>query len=166
MSFKTNLRRFIFISILGVLLHFTYEWSGDNSFVGLFSAVNESTWEHLKLLFFPMLLLTIFEILLMPDKLPENFLFSRTIGIVSGMAFIVISFYTILGVIGKSYDSINIALYFAGVLYDLTVENKLYRKDSKKLSLISAVILFIIAITFFMITYSYPAIGLFKNPLS
>lgn len=133
MSFKTNLRRFIFISILGVLLHFTYEWSGDNSFVGLFSAVNESTWEHLKLLFFPMLLLTIFEILLMPDKLPENFLFSRTIGIVSGMAFIVISFYTILGVIGKSYDSINIALYFAGVLYALTVENKLYRKDSKKL---------------------------------
>lgn len=166
MSFKTNLRRFIFISILGVLLHFTYEWSGDNSFVGLFSAVNESTWEHLKLLFFPMLLLTIFEILLMPDKLPENFLFSRTIGIVSGMAFIVISFYTILGVIGKSYDSINIALYFAGVLYALTVENKLYRKDSKKLSLISAVILFIIAITFFMFTYSYPAIGLFKNPLS
>ena len=122
MSFKTNLLRFIFISILGVLLHFTYEWSGDNSFVGLFSAVNESTWEHLKLLFFPMLLLTIFEILLMPDKLPENFLFSRTIGIVSGMAFIVISFYTILGVIGKSYDSINIALYFAGVLYALTAE--------------------------------------------
>lgn len=166
MSFKTNLLRFIFISILGVLLHFTYEWSGDNSFVGLFSAVNESTWEHLKLIFFPMLLLTIFEILLMPDKLPENFLFSRTIGIVSGMAFIVISFYTILGVIGKPYDSINIALYFAGVLYALTVENKLYRKDSKKLSLISAVILFIIAISFFMFTYSSPAIGLFKNPLS
>ena len=166
MSFKTNLLRFIFISILGVLLHFTYEWSGDNSLVGLFSAVNESTWEHLKLLFFPMLLLTIFEILLMPDKLPENFLFSRTIGIVSGMAFIVISFYTILGVIGKSYDFINIALYFAGVLYALTVENKLYRKDSRNLSLISAVILFIIAIAFFMFTYSAPAIGLFKDPLS
>lgn len=112
-----------------------------------------------------MLLLTIFEILLMPDKLPENFLFSRTIGIVSGMAFIVISFYTILGVIGKSYDFINIALYFAGVLYALTVENKLYRKDSKNLSLISAVILFIIAIAFFMFTYSAPAIGLFKDPL-
>lgn len=53
MSLKTNLFRFIFISVLGVLLHFTYEWSGDNAVVGLFSAVNESTWEHLKLLFFP-----------------------------------------------------------------------------------------------------------------
>lgn len=41
MSLKTNLFRFIFISVLGVLLHFTYEWSGDNAVVGLFSAVND-----------------------------------------------------------------------------------------------------------------------------
>ncbi len=29
MSLKTNLFRFIFISVLGVLLHFTYEWSSE-----------------------------------------------------------------------------------------------------------------------------------------
>ena len=40
---KLNFFRFFFISILGVLLHFTYEWSNDNPAVGLFSAVNEST---------------------------------------------------------------------------------------------------------------------------
>ena len=62
MTLKTFLSRFLFISVLGVLLHFTYEWSGDNPIVALFSAVNESTWEHLKLLFFPMLLLTIIEL--------------------------------------------------------------------------------------------------------
>ena len=73
MSLKTNLFRFIFISVLGVLLHFTYEWSGDNAVVGLFSAVNESTWEHLKLLFFPFLLLTILEVLLRGNMLPEQF---------------------------------------------------------------------------------------------
>ena len=38
MKFKTNAIRFLFISILGVLLHFTYEWSDDNRIVGLFSA--------------------------------------------------------------------------------------------------------------------------------
>ena len=42
----------IFIFIFGTILHFTYEWSGENTIVGLFSATNESTWEHLKLLFF------------------------------------------------------------------------------------------------------------------
>lgn len=72
---KLNFFRFFFISILGVLLHFTYEWSNDNPAVGLFSAVNESTWEHLKLIFFPMLLLTMIEFLWdhIKDKpLPEH----------------------------------------------------------------------------------------------
>ena len=50
---------FLLVSILGTLLHFTYEWSGENTFVGFFSAVNESTWDHLKLIFFPMLLTTV-----------------------------------------------------------------------------------------------------------
>lgn len=64
MTLKTNIYRFLFISILGTLLHFTYEWSQNNAIVGLFSAVNESTWEHLKLLFFPMFFLTLFELFL------------------------------------------------------------------------------------------------------
>lgn len=37
------------ITLVGSLLHFTYEWSGKNKFVAIFSAVNESTWEHVKL---------------------------------------------------------------------------------------------------------------------
>lgn len=49
----------IFTIILGTLLHFTYEWSGNNAFVGAFSSINESTWEHLKLAFYPMLITSI-----------------------------------------------------------------------------------------------------------
>ena len=45
----------VFTIILGCILHFVYEWSGNNSFVGLICPVNESTVEHLKLLYFPML---------------------------------------------------------------------------------------------------------------
>ncbi len=39
----------IIIVLLGSLLHFTYAWSKENEVVGIFSAVNESTWEHIKL---------------------------------------------------------------------------------------------------------------------
>ena len=49
----------IFVCITGTLLHFTYEFFNENIFVAVFSAVNESVWEHLKLLFFPMLVSTI-----------------------------------------------------------------------------------------------------------
>lgn len=166
MSFKNKLFSFFFISILGVLLHFTYEYSGNNPIVALFSAVNESTWEHLKLLFFPFLLLTIIETLIMPDTLPENFLSSRTIGIVSGMLFIIISFYTFIGVIGKSYDFINIGIYFVAVIISLITENKLFTKTYNNSSVTAAIILFIITVAFFVFTFNPPDIGLFINPLN
>lgn len=76
-----------------------------------------------------MLLLTILELYFNKDNLPENFLGSRTIGIIGGMIFIVVAFYTILGVLGQNYDFINIAIYFAGVIFALWLENKLYSKS-------------------------------------
>ena len=41
----------VFVVALGVLLHFAYEWSGDMVVFASISAVNESIWEHMKLLF-------------------------------------------------------------------------------------------------------------------
>lgn len=164
---RLNLFRFIFISILGVLLHFTYEWSGDNLAVGLFSAVNESTWEHLKLIFFPMLLLTLIEFLLAHIKekpLPGNYLPARTIGILSGMAFIVVGFYTLNGVLGKNYEFLNIALYFAGVVYALRIENRLESRQMCINDYVAMTILAILAVAFFAFTNYPPELGIFEDP--
>ncbi len=46
----------LFVIVLGTLMHFMYNWSGKHPFAGLIAPVNESVWEHMKLLFFPMLL--------------------------------------------------------------------------------------------------------------
>lgn len=166
MTLKTFLSRFLFISVLGVLLHFTYEWSGDNPIVALFSAVNESTWEHLKLLFFPMLLLTIIELLFTEKRqLPSNYLFARTIGILSGMAFIVIAFYTLTGVFAKLPDVVNITLYFLGVFLALCIENKINRGNSQNHSAFAAIVLLALTIAFFVFTKYPPSIGLFANPV-
>lgn len=51
----------IVISILGTLLHFTYDWSNHNKVVALFSAVNESTWEHVKMAFSATIFCSIFD---------------------------------------------------------------------------------------------------------
>lgn len=164
---RLNLFRFIFISILGVLLHFTYEWSGDNPAVGLFSAVNESTWEHLKLIFFPMLLLTMIEFLwshIQEKPLPENYLPARTIGILSGMAFIVVVFYTLNGVLGRNYEILNIALYFAGVIYALRTENRLESRQMCINDYVSMTILAILAVAFFAFTNYPPELGVFAVP--
>ena len=102
MNNRTNLIKFqifsaIFVIILGTILHFTYTWSKNNSLIGLFSAINESTWEHLKLLFFPMLITTTIGYFIFQDSFP-NFLCSKTIGIIIAMLFTVIFFYTYTGI--------------------------------------------------------------------
>ena len=46
----------LFVGILGTLFHFVYDWCRQSRLIGLFVPVNESTWEHMKLLFIPMLI--------------------------------------------------------------------------------------------------------------
>ena len=46
----------IIISIVGTLSHFLYDISNHNIIIGLFAAVNESTWEHIKIALTPTLL--------------------------------------------------------------------------------------------------------------
>jgi hypothetical protein len=47
--------------LLGSILHFTYDWSKHDKRVAIFSAVNESYWEHIKIAFWPVLLLALVE---------------------------------------------------------------------------------------------------------
>ena len=54
MNISLTIAGILCVSILGTLLHFTYRWSGRNPLIGLIAPVNESVWEHMKLLFFPM----------------------------------------------------------------------------------------------------------------
>ena len=50
----------IFVLITGSFAHFVYGWSNQNHIAGLFTPINESIWEHMKLLFFPMLIYSFF----------------------------------------------------------------------------------------------------------
>ena len=118
----------IFTFILGTLLHFTYQLSGRNEIVGLFSAVNESVWEHLKLLYFPMLLTIIFGYFYLGKDIP-NFVCSKTIGIIVSLLFTVTFFYTYTGVLGYNIAIVDIMSFFVAVIlgeysaYKLIIEN-------------------------------------------
>ena len=155
----------IFIMILGTLLHFTYEWSNNNVLVGTFSAINESTWEHLKLLFFPMLITTIIGYFIFQDTFP-NFLCSKTIGIISAMLFTVIFFYTYTGIIGTNYAFLNILTFILSVIigeyvaYILTINNFTFNK------IFCVSILILLTVSFFIFTFNPPKINLFKDPIN
>ena len=50
-----------FVAIIGTLLHFIYEWSNHNKVVSLFAAVNESTWEHIKIALTPTFIWSLYD---------------------------------------------------------------------------------------------------------
>uniref|UniRef100_UPI004056DCB1 DUF6512 family protein n=1 Tax=Agathobacter sp. TaxID=2021311 RepID=UPI004056DCB1 len=169
MSNKTRLILcYVFVAVLGTLLHFAYEFSGKNPVVGLFAPINESTWEHLKLLFTPMLVLTLWDLLTAYRKSPR-FLPARTVGIISGLLFIIAAFYTINGIIGSIIDWINIVIFLLSVLVVFWVEKKLYGGKicccPKYFNATFAIIVLIILILLFVVfTVSPPDIGLFRVP--
>jgi hypothetical protein len=47
------------LGLLGSVLHFLFDWTKHNRFVAIFSAVNESYWEHIKIALWPVLLLKV-----------------------------------------------------------------------------------------------------------
>lgn len=54
--------------VSGSLFHFVYDWTGKNTFAGLFFPTNESTWEHMKLAFLPMNLYGIYTWYALKDR--------------------------------------------------------------------------------------------------
>ena len=157
---------FAVTSIVGTLLHFLYDWLGGATWIAPFSGVNESTWEHMKLLFWPMFIYAIIQSFFFKDV--KNFWCVKLIGILLGLALIPIIFYTYNGVIGRSPDWINITIFFVAAAISYTYETRLYNKSdtlclSKKLSLS---ILCIIAILFVVFTFRTPKIEIFRDPLT
>lgn len=155
----------IFIIILGVLLHFTFDWSNGNIFVGTFSPVNESIWEHLKLLYFPMVI-TIIVGYFYKEKNIENYLCAKTVGIIISMIFTIIAYYTYSGVIGKNIDVINIIIFILAVIIGQYVSYKKLKSKFYCNNLVSIIILVIIYLYFLVFTFYPPQIGLFKDPVT
>ena len=155
----------IFVVFLGTLLHFTYELSNNNMLVGLFSAINESTWEHLKLLFFPMLIVTVIGSIYFKNIYP-NYLCVKVRSIIIGLLFIIIFFYTYTGIIGSNYPVLDISSFVIAVMIsDLyTYINVINNKNCNKL--LSIIVLITLTILFIIFTYNPPIINLFKDPIT
>ncbi|MEE1314324.1 MAG: DUF6512 family protein [Faecalimonas sp.] len=164
-SKKYTIVSYLFVTILGVLCHFAYDWSGENFIVGMFCPVNESTWEHLKLAFFPMLLLTLWDL---SHNFKDNadFLPARTMGIFLAMAFIVTAFYTYIGVIGKTIDPINIVIYFIGIAFGFWMERLVFGKTKWFTPALATLLLIAMSLAFVILTYLAPDVGIFKDPLA
>lgn len=154
---------FLFVSILGTLSHFFYQWSGKNSVIGLFAPVNESTWEHMKLIFFPSVVYLFF-LYLKSNTTPE-LLTALPFGIFCGTFLVPILFYTYTGILGSHYLILDLTVFFisAAAVFYIAYKSANASLLQKHTALFPLLLVFL-AGCFVVFTYRPPQIELFLNP--
>ncbi len=157
---------FAVTSLGGTLLHFLYDWLDGAVWIAPFSGVNESTWEHMKLLFWPMFIFAVIQSFFFKGY--ENFLCVKLRGILLGLSLIPVLFYTYNGVIGKSPDWINIAIFFIAAAVAYIYETRQLNSEASRCRSqgLAFILLCAIAILFIVFTFLTPEIDIFKDPLT
>lgn len=152
----------VFTLVLGTVGHFFYEWSGENPVVGLFFPVNESVWEHMKLVIFPTALYLGAAALKVRG---HNYALSSFLALFIGAALIPLLFYSYTGLVGRSYLPADIAVFFlsviAGYAFAFFAHNSKPRPVLNELAVIGIIA---IAVCFFTFTLCPPDFILFREP--
>lgn len=157
---------FAVTSLGGTLLHFLYDWLGGALWIAPFSAVNESTFEHMKLLFWPMFIYAIIQSFFFRDR--ADFWCIKLRGILLGISLIPVIFYTYNGVIGKSPDWLNISMFFIAAAASYIYETRQFnnKKVVCKSPKIAILLLCVIAALFVIFTFKTPRLELFRDPIT
>lgn len=150
----------------GTLLHFLYDLTNNSVLVAPFSAVNESTWEHMKLMYFPMFVFALIQSRFFKEY--NSFWCVKLIGIITGLVQVPVLFYTYNGVFGTSPDWINIAIFYISTAMAFLLETLLFKRDSLRCrqAWLAFTVICLIGILFVIFTFITPKIPLFQNPLT
>lgn len=157
---------FIIISIVGTLAHFLYDLSGHNKIIGLFTAVNESTWEHIKIGLTPTLLWCIYDGYIYGEN--PNYFLAKLCSLLVITVVIPIIFYSQKAILKKDLAIINILSFYVAILLsqyvfyliiNLGPINFIYRY-------LSCIGLFIFFGCYLLLTLLPLELSIFKDPIS
>ena len=163
---KWELTGLFFTIGVGNLLHFVYQWSGEQPLVAAVSGTNESTWEHMKLLAVPWLVWTAVELFALRG---ERVLALRAAGLVTGLLLIPTLYYTYTGALGVSSSLVNIAIFQLAVLSGFGVTRYLWERrwlSTAAWQIPGAAVLLAAAVLFVRWTFAPPPLPLFIDPVT
>ncbi len=164
-----NLKRFtiigiLFVLLMGTLAHFIYGWAGNHPAVGLFTPVNESIWEHMKLLFFPMLIYAFFTMLRLKEAYP-CIISSLCFGILTGTLLIPVLFYAYTFILGRNYLILDIGIFIVSTLTAFLLSYRLTLScGAKSFTVMLCILVCILFVCFLFFTYHPPDLDLFAVP--
>ncbi|MBQ8043937.1 MAG: hypothetical protein IJ272_07310 [Clostridia bacterium] len=156
--------------LLGVFLHFAYDLSGNSIVVGLFAPVNESVWEHLKLIIVPFTLFSVAFYFYTKKKF-SNMLLVTLFGNIVGMFVVTTLYYLGTAIFAGDNMTYNIIIYAIGmiasyfILY-LGIYNKDFIEETKGSTLVGACALTLLFAIFITNTFSPIKFDLTRDPVT
>lgn len=154
--------------IVATPLHFLFEWTGESSVIAPFVPVNESVWEHLKLVFWPALFWWGAGYLLFLKNDRGGFFraaVTGTVVVVFAALFITGFFYTFKGAFGIESLALDILALFLSLLCGILLARHVYvhTKPGGLVAFICVFILLLMAAAFIYFTFVPPHLPLFLD---
>lgn len=156
----------IFIIAVGCGLHFAYELSHQNKFVALFAAVNESTWEHIKLALSGVLLWSFYDGVVYGTS--SNYFIAKTTSTIILIILIPALFYGYRVFAKKSILPIDITIFCLSIIVSQYLFYVILSLApiSIILTIISFIVLLAVFIFYAIASYYPPKIWLFRDPIT
>lgn len=161
---KFEIISFIICVGLSFLFHFVFEWTNKNVVIGAFFPVNESVWEHSKLIFMPYLIASFVLYFFVGHK--NNFLFAKALMLSICIPLMIVLFYTYSGILGYHLMPVDIAitiLIFAILSVFSYIIMTSPKKFNPRIPVVIAIIFYVACIVF---TYFPIKIDLFMDELN
>ncbi|MGE5561095.1 MAG: DUF6512 family protein [Chloroflexota bacterium] len=150
--------------VAGTLSHFVFEWLGRWPPLALVFPVNESTWEHLKLAFWPMLLWALVERPALRGRV-NNFLAAEVTGITVAITAITVIFYTYTGIIGHDVMWLDLLDFAVSVALGYIVRLRIMGAEpAPGRAAAAAAVIGALLVAFLTFTFFPPAAELFRDP--
>lgn len=155
----------VFISfILAIIFHFIYGWV-PNSVISVIAPVNESIWEHMKLIVTPSIIFSIFEYFIYKKKDIEfnNFILSYAISSILGIIVYLLLYIPLNDIFGhKAYIAISL-LFLILIIVQIVSYYIMNKSNIKHSSDVGILLILIIYFAFGYLTYHPPKINLFYD---
>lgn len=157
---------FFVLTIFGSLAHFTHGWFKKGILLHIFSALNESTWEHMKMLVAPTILVGILQYVFL-DKGYINFFNSILILLITELVTMPLLYETLKRLVKKVPFPITILIFFLSIIFGLISEYLILTNGVVILPEVWSLVLGLLVVSLFGIfSYYPPRMFLFKDPIT
>ena len=152
---KIKIINVVFLFLLSFLWHFVYDWFPNNIFA-LFFPVNESIWEHMKIIYYCLFMGSILEFVLCKKNNIKinNFYIEAMVKSILGVIFYLIIFIPLYLWLGESMF-ISISLMLITYIFMEYIGYKILTGEEMNINILPVIIIVLVCIMFVILTF-YP----------